>query len=234
MIIKTKILYVLLIPLVFVSMGFLNRVGAQVEPEFMVTWKANNYVPSDYQGRVLSVDKTTIDIGFEIIDGGKIADLSKTEIFWHINNEFQKSGLGIKNSSFVADRSRGNQLIEIIIPNYQPKGKEAVKLEKSLTIPLLKPEVVIDSPYPNNEIESGSNNFRALLFFFNITNPPSDASFSWSANGTKVEGVVENPDLLTLDTTKLPVGSNFNLTLAVSNVFNELEFAKQLINLKIK
>lgn len=225
---------ILIISYGLLVIGFSSSALAETAPEFMITWRAKNYIPSDYLGRVLPIDKTPIEVSFEIIDDSKIADLSKTEVFWHINGEFKKSGFGIKNLSFVADRIFGSQLIEIIIPNYQPKGKEAISLEKKLIVPLFAPEAVIDSPYPNNEIKPGLNDFRALLYFINSMDPVSDVFYSWSTNGQKTEGTVENPSLLTLDTTNLLTGAEFNLTLNVRNFLKNTEFADQLITLKVK
>jgi len=226
------ILWIMLF-LILYSLFMIPPASAQVAPEFMVTWKANNYVPSDYQGRILPIDKTIIEIAFEVIDKNKIADLSKTEIFWHINGRFQNSGPGIKNFNFEANKLIRDQLIEIIIPNYQTMA-EGIKLNKTLTIPLAKPDVIINSPYPNNEIAAVQNEFKALPYFFNIVNPPTDLFFNWQANTQKIEGGVENPNLLTLDASNLTSGAEFNVKLFAQNLFEETEFANQLITLRIK
>jgi hypothetical protein len=209
------------------------RASAQ-EPDFMITWKANNYVPSDYQGRILPISRTPIDVNFEIIENGKIVNLAKTEIFLYANDNLIKSGKGVKNLSFVADRTAGSQLVEIIIPNYKPLKGEVIRLEKSIEIPLFKPEVVINSPYPNNEIDIGLNNFQALLYFFNIINPLTDVSFEWKAAGQKIEGEVTNPDLLILEIEEFLSQQEFNLNLTATNFFEEIEFANQFITLKVK
>lgn len=221
--------------IILYSLFLIPRVSAQMEPEFMVTWKANNYVPSDYQGKILPISGTAVDVNFEIIENGKFADLSKTEIFLYANDNLIKSGKGIKSLNFVADRTAGtSQLVEIIIPNYQPKKGESIRLEKSINIPLVKPEAVIDSPYPNNKINIGLNNFRSLLYFFNIANPLTDISFQWEAAGQEIRGEVANPDLLSLEIQEFLSGQEFNLNLTASNRFEEIEFANQFITLKVK
>ena len=79
-------------------------VNAQVRPEFLITWRASNYAPSDFAGKILPIPGSALTAALEIIDGGRIADLSQTEIRWSVNNKIGQSGKGIKTFSFLIDQ----------------------------------------------------------------------------------------------------------------------------------
>lgn len=187
---------------------------AQTAPELMVTWKSNNYAPANFQGKILPIDGSKIDMALELIDSGKIANLSGSEIHWLVNGEDLKSGVGLKNISFTADGFRGNQTIDITVKNYG--GGD---LEKIVTIPLARPEVVIGG---------GGNMFEALLYFFNVTDV-DQIRINWSANGQRATGLVKDPTKINLDLSQLPAGSEVSLKVEAQNTLKPLEIASQSI-----
>ena len=195
------------------SFGFSNA-SAQQAPEFILTWKAANYAPSGYQGRVFPTSDTKVDAALELIDGGKLANLSGAEIRWYVNNNLQKSGAGLKTFTFNADGTRGDQTLRVSINDYR-----GLTLEKTITIPLASPELVIDG---------GPNAFRALPYFFNFGDVRK-ANFTWSANGAEVAGDPNNPDVLFLDTRNLAPGTEIVLEASINNVFRALETAVESI-----
>ncbi|MEK7192012.1 MAG: hypothetical protein AAB646_00660 [Patescibacteria group bacterium] len=203
--------------------------GAQVAPEFMVTWKANSYAPAGYQGKILPIANTPIEVSFELIDGGKLADLSRNEIRWYLNGNFEKSGKGLKSLSFSADGLNGNnQQVRITVMNY--KGTE---LDEIVDIPMAVPEVVIDAPYPDNQVGIGENFLTALLYFFNLDNA-SQGAINWSANGADSQGLANNPEILNLDTKDLDSNTPINLQASARNLLNPFEIAVKIINLATK
>lgn len=193
--------------------------AAQQAPEMMLTWKANNYAPADYQGKILPADGTKVDMALELIDNGKLANLSGIEVRWFVNKKLSASGLGLKNFSFVADRFRGDQAVEVNLINY--KGQN---LTKRVIIPVVSPEVVIDD---------GPDVFKALLYFFNIQNL-SQMKITWSANGIETSGAVENPGILNLDTAGLPSGTNINLEVTAQNLLKPIETATKSVTFLTK
>lgn len=222
--------YVLFLVFVFAFLFLIFNLGqGQAAPEFMVTWKAQSYVPSTYRGKILPTRGSPINVSFELIDNGKLANLSRNTIRWYLDEKLQTSGAGIKNFVFNASALAGqSQSIKIIVVNY--KG---AALEKTLTIPVVQPEVVIDAPYPNLKISPGTNNFKALPFFFNVTDL-SRLIFSWSVNNKTAEPTSQEPELLKLTIEGGRPGSAINLKAVVRNLLNELEFASQSINLLVK
>lgn len=211
------------------AVSYAIMASGQVAPEFMVTWKANSYIPTNYPGKALPSNGSKVEVAIELIDRGKIADLSRTEVRWFINNRLQNSVIGLKNFSFIAQRLKGDHEVRIDLLNYR-----GVNLTKTITIPLVNPEVVIDSPYPENLLTAGLDNFfQALPYFFNIPDP-SEIKFVWSANGLKTEGAVLRSDILNLNTAELPSGTNLNLEVITQNILNSLEVASKSINLRIR
>ncbi len=191
---------------------FSNLAGAQNLPEFMLTWKAGDYAPADYRGKVLPSDGSRIDVAFELIDGGRFASLGATTINWRVNGDPYKTGLGVKIISFAADATKGDQVVTV---SFTYRG---VALEKTVTIPVVKPEVVVTGGVPI---------FRALPYFFNFTSL-DQAKFSWTVNGAETEASDKNPDVAALG--NLASGVTVNLEATVQNLLKPLEIAKGSLN----
>ncbi|MBI2024520.1 MAG: hypothetical protein HYT03_00295 [Candidatus Harrisonbacteria bacterium] len=215
---------------IFLTLGIFVAlvVNAQVAPELMVTWKANSYAPSAYQGKILPSNGSKIDVAVELIDRGSLANLTNVEIRWYVDGQFRESGNGLKNFSFNANQVLGDQEIRVMIPSYR-----GVELRKTIIIPLAAPEVIIESPYPSNAVSALMTTFRALPYFFNFPNL-NQASFSWAANGISSRGTVADPDLLNLNLEDLPSGANVNLEVTVSNLLKPIEFITKSILLTIQ
>ncbi len=189
------------------AIGYALVAGAQQAPEFMVTWKSGNYVPADYQGKILPIGGSTIEVAMELIDGDHLADLSVNTIRWDINGIFYKSGRDLKVISFTADGAKGDQTADISL-TYRGKS-----LDKRVIIPLARPEVVITG---------GPDIFKALLYFFNLSSP-TQAKFTWTVNSNSVEASGQNPDVAKL--AGVPSGANIDLRLNVQNLLKPLEVA---------
>lgn len=206
-----KIIY---FPLVIVALVIVSGwAEAQTVPEFMVTWKAANYAPADYQGKVLPAAGTRVDIAMELIDGSRLADTSRSTISWNVNGQFQKSGVGLKNFFFTADGAKGDQLVRVSLPY---KGRV---IDKQIVIPLAAPRVVITG---------GPDIFKALLYSFNFSSP-TQAKITWTVNGAATEGAGNNPEILTLIGTS-PSGTPVNIGVEVQNLLKPLEVARRSMN----
>lgn len=199
-------------------------INAQTATEFLVTWKASAFVPAGYQGKILPTRESVINISFDVIDSGKIADLSRNEIRWKSGGKIINSGIGSKNSSFVISKIAVDELrINITILN--SKGRD---LNKSISIPIADPEVVIQ--------QIGPASFEAKPYFFNINNV-SLLNFDWTANGEKPAGSPKNPNILTIEnlteTIKTSLGIKLNLGVKATNILNPIENAvgKLIINI---
>lgn len=208
--------------LIIFGFGFLvfGLAKAQSIPEFMITWKADSYTPSDYQGKILPSPGSAINLSLELINNKQLVNLSDYEIRWFINNKLQAKNWGLKNLTYKIDElEREDQNILIKIMNYQ--GKD---LEKLITIPLVMPEVII------RPINIGL--FKALPFFFNVTSP-NQLSFNWLINNQAPDKDGEDPNLLKLSNIQeAPPDFPTNIVINIANTLNKLENAKGILNFK--
>ena len=145
-----------------------------------------------------------------VVDGA-LTNLSNTEIQWTVNQEPAARGRGLQVISINPDPlGDQNIIVKIVVKNF--RGRD---LEKIVAIPTARPEVGIQ------RLTSGL--FRAWSFFF--SSAIDDLIFSWSANGQKTQGQVNEPFLL-----ELVVGDNLssslNIQTTVQNRLNPLEIAK--------
>lgn len=227
--------YLLILTIIFPFSFFLFPLyvfGAS--PQFLVSWRAQNYVPSWYQGKILPINGTPIEISFELIDNTKLVDLSKTKIRWYVNDKLiknEENGLGIKSLKFtIPDYSGNDTEVRITIVGY--RGSDT--LDQIIRIPVVGPEVVINAPYPDAKISVGSSIFQAMPFFFNIKNR-DNLTIEWSANGQKAESASGDPWELKLNIdSHTPSGFAVRLSATVQNILNQLETATRSIQLQIK
>lgn len=212
---------------------FLHFASAQSSPQFLVSWQAQSYVPSWYSGKVFPTQGSAVEITFEVLNNGKIVNISGNKVRWYINDKLIKNendGLGIKSLKTYATGYAGFDLeARIVIPDY-PTGV----LDTTIRIPIVRPEVVIEAPYPDNKVSSGSNLFEALPFFFNVKNL-SELSFEWTFNGKKSEQPAEDQQIFNLNINpQIASGSIGNILVTVKNSLKELEFASKSLQIIIK
>lgn len=223
--------FLFLLGLVFLLLPLITTAAS---PKFLVSWQVQNYAPSWYQGKVLPIYQTPIEITFELVDGGKLADLSTTKIRWYINDKLVKNeidGLGIKSLKIITPDYNGNETkIRMSIVDYRGSN-----LEHIVSIPVIGPEVVINAPYPDRKINRELSAFQAFPFFFNIKNL-NELSVGWSAN-RQVFKTQPGSNLWQLDfraDSSTPSGYLIDLEVVINNVLNQLEFASKNFQLEIQ
>lgn len=203
--------------------------SAQNPPEIIITWQAQNYAPPGFEGKVLPIRGTNVSAAIMLIEGGKIINLSQNEIRWFVNRGLENSGIGLAEINFKLSNIAPDSIsLKAEIRDY--KGEN---LEKSIVVPLGKPELVITGYGPAKLIEAGKNTLNTLVYFFNINNL-NQLLFGWSANSEKTKGESNEPDKLELDVSGAPSGATVDLNVTARNKLNELEFAEDKIELEIK
>lgn len=204
-------------------------------PELIVTWQAQNYQPADYKGKNLATLGSPIIAAVELIDNGKLIDLSKTVITWFQNGEVIVNGAGTKRIAFNLNGLIGDRVLLEADVDYEkksPDGKKiTIPLQGTAIIPVAEPKTVIAAPHVFNQaIRAGVHNFKALPFFFNIKSL-KELVFSWSVNEQQ-EASAQNPDVLNLEiTSENPDPVPINLKAAISNINNIIETAKDEMRL---
>ncbi len=214
---------------------FLNsNIVNAANQEFLVSWQADSYAPSWYQGKILPTKDTNINVRFDLINNGKIVDLSKNKIRWYVNDKLiinENSGLGIKTFNTVISDYPGQET-EIRISIFDYNG---ATLDKIIRIPIVNPEVVITTPYFGNFVSVGENLFRAIPFFFNINGDLQNLSVNWSVNNNQQEGYFINPWQLKLNVdSRTSAGTSLFVGIKIQNIINAIETASKNINLTVK
>lgn len=181
-------------------------------PEIMVTWQTNSYVSPGYRGKAIPVAGSTIIAGVTVIDNGKVVPLGDVFIQWHLNNNRVAGGRGKTQMNFQAPPIAPNTIhIRATIADY--KGRE---LLKTISIPMARSEVIIENPFINGPVPTSTVTLKARPFFFS-TKDPSLLGYTWTVNNESPNSK-ENPKTLTIDFAPgTPPGSQFNVSLRVTN-----------------
>lgn len=198
-----------------------SSLAQKTAPQFLVTWRASSYAPADYRGKILPTPNSLINISFELIVGGKPADLSKQTIYWYLNDDLLTSGPGKQSIGFVPMGSSDTDTASVRI---QIPGYSADLLLDTIDIQLVSPTAVIYHPAINNNFSGNSLQVTAVPYFFNVDSP-SSLNYSWNVNG-ETPANLEEPSQLTMNMNpSTPSGSAFDVELNVTNPRHQSEAA---------
>lgn len=207
-----KILFSLLLAIGLIGIGIFRASAQQSGPQFLITWSAKSYAPSGFTGKLLPTANSPITVSFELLDGGKIVDLSGKTIYWYLNDEFVEGTAGQRTINVIAPTYAPNAInLRVQIQNY--KGS---LLFQEIDIPVVPPEAVIESSFPSQKFTGSSLRLSAAPYFFNVSSLRS-LNFQWGVNGQTPLNA-ENPQNLTINLNAgAPLGSNINVDLSVQN-----------------
>src|SRR3989344_898006 len=213
----------------------ISRVNAQTTPEILVSWRAINYVPADYQGKILPSNSSRMEAGFDLIDKNKISNLSQSNISWFLGGNLLNSKIGLKNINFDIANSL-NQTMRITISGYKEND-----LDYIFPIPVTNPEIVIDAKTSIKTLKNQkylplkSYTFEARPFFFNVSNL-KELGLRWRLNDRLIEGQAENSEFLklNLESEGTPKETEISLSIGANNLFNKLELASKVLNFIVK
>ncbi len=212
-----------------------NTALAQTAPQFLVSWKAVNFIPSDYSEKILPSNGSRIEVGFDLIDRNKTVNLSGYEISWFVNNEVAVQRNGLKSFSFNAS-GNAPQTVRMVVSGYLDS-----ELENTVTIPLANPKIIIDARQPvkyalnRTELPLKNHIFEMRPFFFNV-NSLSELDLKWRLNGNLIATDPQNPEFASLELLSegRPKQTELNLSASASNRSNILELASKTINYLVR
>src|SRR5207249_1734890 len=102
---------------------------------------------------------------------------------------------------------------------------------KTVYVPVVSPEVVIQSPYPTNQVAS-SFTLWGKPYFFNVGSI-NDLDFLWDINGELPQNI-SSPEVLNVALKNPEKGTSFPVTLSIKNPSQSAESAIKTITLTIK
>ncbi|MDE2001620.1 MAG: hypothetical protein KGI60_03610 [Patescibacteria group bacterium] len=209
---------------------------AQTAPQFMVSWRALNYVPGDYVGKTFPSLNSPVEAGFNLINNGKLIDVSRYVISWYVDDNLVASGKGL-TAVRLDTPSTQNELVRVVIGNYN--GSD---ISDTFLVPVLNPEVNLSAQTPNANtalnriaLSATSHLFEARPFFFNAASL-NNLRFTWDVNGQQTSGSAADPNFLSLDLTSqgTPQQKELTVTAGVSNLLNQLEIGAGSLNFVVQ
>lgn len=196
---------------------------------FLTTWRASSFVSSEYQGKILPSPDSNVLTALELVDNGKIADISTNDVSWFLNGKKFANGVGKKSAAFAVPKLFREERLEVKVSVKQYKGAD---YETFITIPVVSTETVIAAPYPKNQVISGLYAFKPLFYFWNI-NSLDNLLLEWTAQDQTVRGL-GGRDILQLSIPAAARQTALTLTLSANNPSNEYEFAKGSVGLLVE
>jgi len=210
--------------------GLKNITFAQTNSEeLIISWEVNNFTLYEFTGKKLASPGSNISVSFDFIKNNKIVDLSKSKIYWYVNDELISNSRGVKQINFIAPNQIGIPVdVRVELPDYA--------VLKTIEIPIVKPKIVIDAPFPKKEVYQNNFEVNLLPYFFNLPansveeDPTSFLNVNWQINGNPAKPANENPFKL-----KIFVNSNektnINIKAFINNISKELEFTDKEVNI---
>ncbi|BCX15914.1 MAG: hypothetical protein KatS3mg098_143 [Candidatus Parcubacteria bacterium] len=213
------------------------------EPLFVFSWKALNFAPSWYQGKILPVNQTKIVVSFEAIstnksDYGKVLDLSNRNIIWYVNGEKLTQGRGLQQVVITKDNFPHDALEVNIRGEYFDTDLTSLQNTPSLYnkrfyIPITEPEAVLSYKKNDNYFTVGEvANFNLFPFFFNASD--NFLKVNWRVNNSWIQPSNDNEFSLKLEIADIPPSGYVTLVGAVYNLKNKLENSSKSITFNVR
>ena len=209
--------------------GLKNITFAQTNSEeLIISWEVNSFTPYEFTGKKLASPGSNISVFFDFIKNNKVVDLSKNKIYWYVNNELVSNSSGVKQINFIAPNQIGVPVdVRVELPDYA--------VLKTIEIPIVKPKIVIDTPFPKKEVYQNNFEVNLLPYFFNLPksleeDPAAFLNVNWQINRNPAKPANENTFKL-----KIFVNSNektnINIKAFINNISKELEFTDKEVNI---
>ncbi len=209
----------------FIIIFLPNGNGAVAEEaRVIITWEANNFFPSFYQGRAYATAYSETVLSAQLLNENNIfLDLSGIEILWYADNRLISRGVGSENILFQPTKTPGDShLINAVV---RRPGKK--QIQSAITLPVLRPQVAADLPHPGRIVPAGSNVGLSIIpFFFNV-NFLSDLEFFWKIRGVEQRKVGINTLTLDVLSPATPGGEKVEIEIAARNTRTMTETARE-------
>jgi len=214
-----KLPYAVYFAAVLLAASFWQSSAQQSQPKFLWSWQTNTYVPAGFEGKVLPSPGATVTVSFELVQGGKLANLQGNKllnippqtIYWYANNTLISNIPGKQTVSFTAPSVPGTVTVKVQLPGY-PGGS----VFQSISVPVVPPEAVIESRYPGGSFVGTPVNVRGIPYFFNVKDPFA-LNFEWSVNG-EIPQNAEDPTNLSIGLNPdAPSGATLNIKLTIQD-----------------
>lgn len=218
----------------FISLAILFLVSSALpsraqegEPEFVITWRSQSYTPSRFSGKVFPATRSPVIVSFEILENGKLVDLSEETIYWYLNDNLIEGRKGVQAASFFTGDTPGVTYdLRIQLNNFKDRGQI---LAQNVKIPVAEPQAVIEASFPRNLFSGSRITVNGEPYFFNIQSP-DELKISWEVNG-EAPSNLEKLNILDVGLTNFSSGDQVKVDLKIENPENFFEVAAKSISL---
>ncbi|MCS6789158.1 MAG: hypothetical protein NZ484_01140 [Patescibacteria group bacterium] len=219
---KLKIVFII----IFIFFGY-NFILAQNNKadNIIISWQTSNFVPNFFRGKILPSPGSMINVSLELVQNNKLVDLSNTKIYWYVNNELISNIKGNKKINFLAPNDTKVD-IRVELPE--------LNILKTIEIPITKPKIVINAPFPKKQVYSNNFDLVAYPYFFNIPNNFETNEYlfpEWQINRSPATPYSYDPFKINIQV----IGENSTSIIIeskVSNLINNSEVATSKLELK--
>ncbi len=196
------------------------------DTRFILTWRAKTFAPPGFTGKTLPVADSKVVASVEALRNGRLVPLAVQNIYWRLNDKFIAGGIGLKTIEFTIPQNTVEAVTLMVeLPDYE--GDATIE---TIEIPVARPRVVIDAPYPNSSFSGTEISVRAMPYFF-IVPSSENLTYEWTINGESPENA-ENPEILKIGVNAdAPAGSALTIELRAANPRRTLEAGAHTIEL---
>jgi hypothetical protein len=220
-----KKILVIIVLLVTSYQLLVTGAAAQTPAQVILTWQANNFYPADFGGKAQAAKNTPITVAVEVLRNGRLVNLSEATFTWYVDEKLQGRGNGLKEISFTVNKLVGDShFVRVSVQS----GENI--FESSIRVPVSKPAVVLEAPYPNQLVGNGDRpEITAVPYFFNI-NSFQNLNFFWQVNNGEVRDS-GNDNQLALNIGTVQAGEQIQVAGTARNRNNISETATARIRL---
>jgi len=179
----------------------------------MMTWRAQSYVPEYFLGKALPSPNARIVVALEVLESGRRANLSGATMYWYVDDTLISNTPGAQSISLLASDAPGVvREVRAEIHNYNGRDETLVK---TIRIPTIVPQAVVEAPFANASVASPSFTLRARPFYFNIADP-TKLLYLWDVDG-KTPNALQDPSVLAVTLIDPQPGRTMQTTLSIQN-----------------
>lgn len=215
-----KIPFLFLLGVLFISLT--PQVLAQTSDYLIVTWRAENLYPANFEGRAMPTPGSSVRASVEAVVGGKLVNLATADILWFLDESLLEKGIGTKTVHFTA---RGGTTNNHFLRAQVRLGNK--NLEESVRIPIKQPRVVVEMPISNKTLPGNSElHLSAVPYFFNAESL-ENLVFNWIINNTRQKQTGNGELTLKIGQPQSENQQKMVITANIQNLLNPLEVAQQ-------
>lgn len=173
------------------------------DPQFLVSWKPIVSAPNWYEGKLLPVKDSKVQISFELFDQdgsnkGRMINVAGSEVRWYVGTTLIQKGNGLQTIVVQNNFFSGSTInIKIAVDFLNAQTQERYFVEKYIQIPVVDRKLLLVRRWMDATLAPHAQaTWYAVPLFF--SSDPKSATLTWTVNEQEVKPVSGNPFALTI------------------------------------